>query len=207
MVASTQSGVNTTLTNGSWYAAGSNGGSGTFNITGGNANLTGVHDAGIVSTEKYLRHDGIVTDVKINNSPAHYVDGDDRYQRNITRKARHFGWIKIGECPALQVSLGAIEPHRILSDKARTGPCTHDVLGKHNPPCPHFLAEYEARAKTSATNYLALLESFKSAESRQIEAQAAAAVKSVETHDKVIEQLAESQKQLAAAVASQKGGK
>lgn len=175
--------------------------------------LTGVRDAGIVSTEKYLRHDGIVTDVKINNSPAHYVDGDDRYQRNITRKARHFGWIKIGECPALQVSLGAIEPHRILSDKARTGPCTHDVLGKHNPPCPHFLAEYEARSKRSAEDYLALLENFKSAEAKQIEAQAKSSIESVKTHDKVIEELAESQKQLVAAVsavaavANAKGGK
>ena len=156
---------------------------------------------------------GIVTDVKINNSPAHYVDGDDRYQRNITRKARHFGWIKIGECPALQVSLGAIEPHRILSDKARTGPCTHDVLGKHNPPCPHFLAEYEACSKRSAEDYLALLENFKSAEAKQIEAQAKSSIESVKTHDKVIEELAESQKQLVAAVsavaavANAKGGK
>ena len=113
-------------------------------------NLTGVRDAGIVSTEMYLRHDGIVTNVKINNSPAHHVDGDDRYQRNITRKARHFGWIKVGECPALQVSLGAIEPHRILAESARVKPCSHEVLGKHNPPCPHFLAEYEARSKRSA---------------------------------------------------------
>lgn len=175
-------------------------------------NMTGVREAPVTSVIKFLRHDGILVDTKINNSPAHIVDGDDRYQRGIMRKARHFGWIAMGECPAMLVASGAIPAHRVLATSARTGQCSHDHIGFRNPPCPHFLAEYEARTGKSREDYLALLENFKSSEAKQIEAQAKASLASVEKHDKVLSELAAAQATIATLLAAQaqaapKGGK
>lgn len=51
VVASTQAAVNTTLTNGSWYAAGSNGGYGSFNITGGNITYTSINGSASSATD------------------------------------------------------------------------------------------------------------------------------------------------------------
>lgn len=165
-------------------------------------NLTGVRDANVASTVKFLRGDGIIADIKVNNGPGHVVDGDDRYQRNVMRKHRHFGGVVVGECPALLVALGMIPPHTVLAADARTAPCSHETLGPRNAPCRHFVAEHNARKAKALENHGKLLESFKSAEAKLVEAQAKAAQDSVATHDRLLEQVVSTQAQIAASQAA-----
>lgn len=130
--------------------------------------LTGIRPArDIVSTVRMLRDNGAIVDMKVNNGPAHHVEGDDRYQLNAIRKAAHYGWIKVGECPASLVVSGAISAAAIVSPEAKDGqPCGRHLLGVRNPPCKHFLAEEAARVKATAAKFTAQEESAKTAESR-----------------------------------------
>jgi hypothetical protein len=131
-------------------------------------NLTGVSVAtDIKSTMKVLRHEGIWADVKTNNGPAHATDGSDRYELNMRAKARHFGWIPLGECPAAMVAHGLIEAHTVLAPEARDGkPCERHSLGIRNPHCRHLWAEMKARAAANGQKQSEREEAFKSEESR-----------------------------------------
>lgn len=91
-----------------------------------------------------LRHDGHCTRIPITMAAAD-ADGADFFGRFVQAKARHFGWIPVGHCPAAMLVAGLLRPQQVVSDEARKAtPCAHGSYGE-NQHCPHFTMEDAAR--------------------------------------------------------------
>lgn len=95
-----------------------------------------------------LRHDGHEVRIALTNGAAPVED--TRYDQFVTEKARYFGWLPIGQCPAAQLLAGTIQRQHIVDDKVRKAqPCPPGIYGEQKA-CPHYLAERRARRELRA---------------------------------------------------------
>jgi hypothetical protein len=145
--------------------------------------MTGLQSAPIRSSARVLRHDGVITDVRINNGAAHDATslGDLSYEQYMLgTKGRALGWIPMGMCPAaMAVTVDSRGRETLPSSTiaapavVRDGhPCQARDVGRRNPPCRHFMAEWEARVAANKARHLRDIEAFKSDEAKLLEGQA-----------------------------------
>lgn len=102
---------------------------------------------------RYLRTEGHEIHAPIRSAAA-ALNGDkntDRsFRENIVAKASFYGWLQVGCCPVDEVMRRIIMPERIVSPMVREAirdrkPCSQADVGGGKPPCPHYLAERDAR--------------------------------------------------------------
>lgn len=95
-----------------------------------------------------LRHDGIEARVPITTAAAPVEDSN--YGAWMGMKARHFGWIPIGQCPLALLLTGAIRVHHLVAVELQgEQACPHGTYGEQKA-CPHYLVERRARRALKA---------------------------------------------------------
>lgn len=92
-----------------------------------------------------LRHDGHIVAVPITNAAAHLPDSDVSCETDRRLKGKYLGWIEKGQCPAAMLAGNLLPAEQFAADTAGWTPCNPRTLGEKNPPCPHFIAEQNAR--------------------------------------------------------------
>ena len=188
--------------------------------------IGGLKPAAIRSHVRVLRHDGVIADVRINQSAAHdsTATGDTSYEHYMLGlKGRKLGWVRMGQCPAAmalssdergplmpQGSIGVGNWSRIAApDVVHDGkPCRAEMVGRQNPPCHHFVAEHEARMKRAKAQSIVDAEIFKSEESKLLEGQAKLQEKQTEVLNTAVSTMSRAVEKLAERIdAPAKGGK
>lgn len=101
-----------------------------------------------------LQHDGTIAHVPTTMG-AGDIDGADHVGKYIRAKARHFGWLPVGQCPLRAVAAGTVQPHQLRDADLRasatdgTGKACQGSYGEERW-CPHFVAEDRARKELNA---------------------------------------------------------
>ena len=143
--------------------------------------IDGLRPAGIRSHVRVLRHDGVIADIRITQGAAHdpVAEGDESYKHYMLgMKGRKLGWIPVGACPgamALAVDDRGREqlpPSAVLAkEQVLNGkPCLPGQVGVRNPPCSHFVAEWDARLAAAQFRMERDVEAFKTDEAKLLEA-------------------------------------
>lgn len=125
---------------------------------------------------RVLRHDGHEVALAL-GSGAGDLSGKGTQRKAQLAKARHFGWLRPDECAIRQVKSGGIRPESLLTWTADAKVCSKDH--DRSKPCPHYLAEREARQAANAKREQDVADSFKSHEQRAHEQTSAAAAAAV----------------------------
>lgn len=189
--------------------------------------IGGLKPAPIQSHVRVLRHDGTIADVRVNQGAAHdpAATGDTSYQHYMLGlKGRKLGWIRVGQCPAA-MALSSDERGPLLRsgaigvgnwtaiaapDVVNDGrPCPAEMVGRHNPPCRHFVAEQEARLARAKAQSRVDAEIFKTDEAKLLEGQQKLAAAQTEVLNTAVTTMTKAVEKLADRVdaAPAKGGK
>jgi hypothetical protein len=101
-----------------------------------------------------LQHDGTLIHIPLTMG-AGDVDGLDHVGKYMRAKARHFGWLPVGQCPIRAVAAGTVQPHQLRDAELRASVAdgtARACQGQHNEErwCPHFVAEEKARKEANA---------------------------------------------------------
>lgn len=94
-----------------------------------------------------VKNCGSAVRVPITNGASLVVGGgpDGTYSSMIDRKAKALGWYSLASCPCALLQVGDLQPHHLASrDLLTAQPCPPRSYSEDNP-CPHALAEQEAR--------------------------------------------------------------
>lgn len=82
--------------------------------------------------------------VPITNGAAH-IDSGSEYGRMIQAKGRFLGWIPVDACPCALLLTGTLKKRHIVSKEVLGGtPCAPGTYSMAEP-CPHLVAERDAR--------------------------------------------------------------
>lgn len=123
---------------------------------------------------KLINSQGNEISYTMTNAAAH-MDTGAGYGQDRRRKARHFGWYAIGECPSALVVAGEINPDAFLTAEIREGqnPCAKGTFkGDHiETMCPHAKAERDARLSAHAKREAERAEKLKSKDDKLVEQQ------------------------------------
>jgi hypothetical protein len=179
--------------------------------------LTGLRQANILSSVKVMRYEGDEAFVRVSQGAGHDIGGDDSYRRyQLDHKGRGEGWIQAGTCP---VSVVMNTPHfgnkvagqPIVSPEvrdaiARAAPCGHAMVGIRNPPCPHYIAEQQARWKQRHAMHNRKMEVLKTDEAKLLEGQVAAQREQAKAMADAVKGMAETVREIRE-TAPAKGGK
>jgi hypothetical protein len=101
----------------------------------------------------YLHTDGNEAHSVIRSAAAslHGNQNTDRSQLEFVKaKAKHEGWILVGECPVDLVVRRELNKLQMFSMEVRAAcergeACRPDEVGANKPPCKHYVAERDAR--------------------------------------------------------------
>ena len=146
--------------------------------------ITGLRQAQLKSHVKVMRYEGDEAFVRISQGAAHDIGTDNSYERYMLDvKGRGEGWIQAGTCPVAVVvntpGFGnKVVGYPIVSAEVRAAiergiACNHSTLGIRNPPCPHYLAEQQARWAQRLAQHKRRMEAQKSEEAKLLEGQMA----------------------------------
>lgn len=125
-----------------------------------------------------MKKDGNVVHDPI--TPAAAAEASDDDIARAHRKYRDKGWIRVGCCPVREVVAGRLRQRDLISKDCAPGAklCEEDELGTDSegrlmPPCPHYLAELDARQALQRDQYQKEVVAHRTAEEKQLAAQAA----------------------------------
>lgn len=124
-----------------------------------------------------VRHDGHQVNVVLTNAAAH-LDPNTPYGTYVKMKGRHLGWFEPSQCPAALIAAGNLDPTTVLVDSIKTAtPCARGTYGVDaatgvNKPCPHCIAERDARLSATASENARRENAHKNAQERTAEAAA-----------------------------------
>lgn len=173
--------------------------------------IEGLKAANIRSHVRVLRHDGVIADVRITQGAAHdpVAEGDESYKHYMLgMKGRKLGWIPVGSCPgAMALSVDdrgreALPSGAILARSILDGnPCLPGQVGIRNPPCRHFVAEWDARLTAAANRSARDLEAFKTDEAKLLEQQAKQQTQNSDNLNRTLDKVADVLGVMAAKVA------
>jgi hypothetical protein len=127
-----------------------------------------------IRSVRVVRHDGHVVDSVLTSGAAH-LDHSTPQGQYIQAKWRHFGWFPLGSCPLAMMLSGQIQRdhlHMLQHNPAFADltPCAHGVA-KESDPCPHALAELEARRASRRADAKQVEATFADREQRLLDAQ------------------------------------
>lgn len=97
----------------------------------------------------YVRHEGHEIALVMTNAAAH-LDHETSWGNYQRRKAQHFGWYAVGQCPVALIGAGQMERDKFMSPETRNGTaCVPSVVATLSrfSLCPHDIAERAARKK------------------------------------------------------------
>lgn len=127
---------------------------------------------------KFLRDDGNEIDAPIRSAAAagHGDQGSDNsFARYVLAKAKFYGWIQVGSCPADLVARRertllqmTSRPLRALIEKGEA--CKSHEVGANKPPCRHYILEREARLARRFAEHEASIERGKTSADRTVDA-------------------------------------
>lgn len=118
---------------------------------------------------RVVRHDGHDVRVTMTNGAAHF-DMNTSYAAQMRRKARFLGWIPIDACPVQKLLAGEMTEDHFVDKKLLTEqPC---VRGSYSAskPCPHLIAERDARRVQNKADWDERAVSYKTEADKIIEA-------------------------------------
>jgi len=98
----------------------------------------------------FLKHCGNEIRMNLVNAAAQ-LDPDTKHKQERLAKAKHFGWIRVGQCPLVLCMTGELQSSQ-LADKGmresviakKAKPCQHGEYSERTP-CDHYFAERTAR--------------------------------------------------------------
>lgn len=122
-----------------------------------------------VRSIRVVRHDGHVVDSVLTSGAAH-LDPSTPQGQYIQAKWRYFGWYPLGSCPLALVAMGQIQRDHLHADFGDAPPCAHGKASEQDP-CPHALAELEARRRSRASESAQVERTFADKEQRILDAQ------------------------------------
>lgn len=103
-------------------------------------------------------------------SAAAHMDPNTEWGQYQRAKARHFGWFPLWSCPIALLATGELKPEQLV-DQSLVGaaPC---AVGSYSEkqPCPHCLAETDARRARHAADEAERFKNYKDAGEKTIEA-------------------------------------
>jgi len=115
-----------------------------------------------------LRHDGHIINSVLTNGAGH-TDHTGPYGQYIRMKHRGLGWFGMGECPCALVAAQTISRDTLVCEANRDAqPC---APGSYNAksPCPHAIAERDARRKQHVEAMTEKEHAFKTKDDKLIE--------------------------------------
>ncbi len=145
--------------------------------------------------------------MRVSQGAGHDIGADNSYERYmLDHKGRGEGWIQAGTCPVAVVMNtphfgNKVAGNPIVSADVREAvkqgvACHHARLGIRNPPCPHYLAEQQARWKQRLAAHLRKTEAQKSEEAKLLEGQVAVQKQSAEAMVEVVKGMAETVREI-----------
>lgn len=100
------------------------------------------------------------------------MDPNSPYAQERRQKARALGWFPFGSCPVAMLRTGSMHPSHFVDQSLVSGvtPCEHGTFSL-DKPCPHAIAERDARMAATKARHEAHAISFKSREEKQLSEQ------------------------------------
>lgn len=134
---------------------------------------------------RVVRHDGHVVDSVLTNGAAH-MDTHTTYGQYIRMKHRALGWFAMSECPCALVAAQHIGANTLVHEPSRTAqPCPPGTYSA-KAPCPHAVAELDARRRQQAELMSDKEANFKTKEDKIVEQQG----KMIEQQSELLERMA-----------------
>jgi hypothetical protein len=181
--------------------------------------ITGLRQANLLTSVKVMRYEGDEAFVRVSQGAGHDIGADNSYQRYmLDHKGRAEGWLQAGTCPVAVVmntpGFGSkVSGHPIVSAEVREAitasrPCNYNTLGIKSPPCPHYLAEQQARWKQRLAGHVRKMDAQKSEDAKLLEGQLAVQKQQAEAMTAAVQGMAETVREIREERAAPvKGGK